>query len=84
MAAFDKVSGASKEVYLIGDMQRSGWERQSTAIRSKCEEIKNQASLYLVRCGEQKTQERRCRGNIAADGDPARRFDHVVYGLAEK
>ena len=33
-------------------MQRSGWERQSSAIRSKCEEIKGQASLYLVRCSE--------------------------------
>jgi Aerotolerance regulator N-terminal/von Willebrand factor type A domain/CARDB len=52
VACFDRTTGASKEVYLISDMQRSGWERQATAIRAKCEEIKNQASLYLVRCGD--------------------------------
>ena len=37
-------------------MQRSGWERQATAIRAKCEEIKNRASLYLVRCGDKLIQ----------------------------
>src|SRR5205814_470285 len=41
-----------KEVYLVSDMQRSGWERQASGIRSKCDDIKNQASLYLVRCAE--------------------------------
>jgi hypothetical protein len=51
-AAFKKSTGANKEVYLISDLQRSGWERQSSSIRSKCEEIKDQASLYLVRCSE--------------------------------
>lgn len=50
--SFDKTTGSNKEVYLIGDMQRSGWERQSSAIRAKCEEIKNQASIYLVNCTE--------------------------------
>jgi len=50
--AFKKTTGANKEIYLISDMQRSGWERQASAIRSKCEEIKDQASLYLVRCAE--------------------------------
>lgn len=53
---FDKATAANKEVYLFSDMQRAGWERQSTAIRSKCEEIKNQATLYLVRCAEKKVK----------------------------
>ena len=51
-ASFEKTSGSNKEVYFFSDMQRSGWERQATAIRSKCEEIKNQGTLYLVRCSE--------------------------------
>ena len=34
-------------------MQRGGWERQSSAVRSKCEEIKAQGALFLVRCGTQ-------------------------------
>ncbi len=52
VSAFSTTTGASKEVYLISDMQRSGWDRQSTAIRAKCEEIKAQATLYLVRCAD--------------------------------
>ena len=51
-SSFKKTTGAHKEVYLISDMQRSGWERQSSAVRSKCEEIKDQASLYLIRASE--------------------------------
>jgi hypothetical protein len=56
ISRFEKTTGANKEVYLFSDMQRSGWERQTTALRSKAEEIKNQASLYLVRCAEKKVK----------------------------
>jgi uncharacterized repeat protein (TIGR01451 family) len=56
LRAFKSVSGASKELYLISDMQALGWERQPTAIRSKCEEIKGQATIYLVRCTETKVR----------------------------
>ena len=52
--AFSTTTGGSREVYLIGDMQRAGWEKQSSAVRSKADEIRNQASLYLVRVGEDK------------------------------
>jgi hypothetical protein len=49
--ALDRGAGANKEVYLFGDMQKLGWDRQSAAIRAKCEEIKSRATLLLVRCG---------------------------------
>src|SRR5262249_26364296 len=52
-AALSRAEGAAKEVYLFSDMQRGGWERQSSAIRVKCEELKNQGTLFLVRCGSQ-------------------------------
>ncbi|HEX3150187.1 MAG TPA: BatA domain-containing protein [Gemmataceae bacterium] len=52
-AALSRAEGAAKEVYLFSDMQRGGWERQSSAIRVKCEEIKGQGTLFLVRCGSQ-------------------------------
>src|SRR5262249_20640364 len=42
---FKDTGGGNKEVYLFSDMQRAGWERQSSALRAKCEEIKNQAGL---------------------------------------
>jgi hypothetical protein len=53
VAAFSRAEGAAKEVYLFSDMQRGGWERQSSAVRAKCEEIKEQGTLFLVRCGNQ-------------------------------
>jgi von Willebrand factor type A domain/Aerotolerance regulator N-terminal/CARDB len=52
-AALSRAEGAAKEIYLFSDMQRGGWERQSSAIRVKCEELKAQGSLFLVRCGSQ-------------------------------
>jgi hypothetical protein len=53
VAAFGRAEGAAKEVYLFSDMQRGGWERQSSAVRAKCEEIRAQGALFLVRCGGQ-------------------------------
>jgi hypothetical protein len=52
-AALGRAEGAAKEVYLFSDMQRGGWERQSSAIRVQCEELKAQGTLFLVRCGSQ-------------------------------
>jgi Aerotolerance regulator N-terminal/von Willebrand factor type A domain len=42
----------AKEIYVFTDMQKSGFERQQGAIKSKCEEIKAQANLVFVRCGK--------------------------------
>lgn len=53
VSALGRAEGAAKEVYLFSDMQRGGWERQSSAIRVKCEEIKALGTLFLVRCGGQ-------------------------------
>ena len=49
--AINRAEGNSKEVYIFSDMQRGGWERQSSAVRTKCEEINAQGALLLVRCG---------------------------------
>lgn len=51
LAALDRAEGAAKEVYLFSDQQRGGWERQSSAARLKCEEIRARGTLFLVRCG---------------------------------
>lgn len=40
----------SREVYLFSDLQKSGFERQLGALRSKCEEIKEQGIPVFVRC----------------------------------
>lgn len=50
-AALDRGAGTNKEIYVFSDMQKLGWDRQSAAIRAKCEEIKQRATLLLVRCG---------------------------------
>lgn len=50
-AALDRGAGTNKEIYVFSDMQKLGWELQSAAIRAKCEEIQQRATLLLVRCG---------------------------------
>ena len=50
-AALDRGAGANKEVYLFSDMQKTGWDRQAGAVRAKAAEIKQRATLVVVRCG---------------------------------
>jgi hypothetical protein len=50
-AALDRGAGTNKEVYLFTDMQKLGWDRQSAAIRGKCDEIRQRATMLFVRCG---------------------------------
>jgi hypothetical protein len=50
-AALDRGAGANKEVYLFGDLQKTGWEKQAGAVRAKAAEIKQRATLVVVRCG---------------------------------
>ncbi len=49
--ALERGAGTNKEVYIFTDMQKLGWDRQAAAIRAKCDEIKQRATLLLVRCG---------------------------------
>ncbi|MCE9529567.1 MAG: BatA domain-containing protein [Planctomycetes bacterium] len=64
VVSFENKNGVSKEVYLFSDMQRSGWDRQTSFIRAKCDDIKNQASLYLVRCSDTDSKLK----NVAIEG----------------
>ncbi|MGL4420733.1 MAG: BatA domain-containing protein [Gemmataceae bacterium] len=50
-AALDRGAGTNKEVYLFGDLQKTGWERQTAALRAKAEEIRQRATLLVVECG---------------------------------
>ena len=42
-----------KEIYVLSDMQKLGFERQQGALRDKCDEIRHQANLVFVRCGKE-------------------------------
>ena len=41
----------AKEIYVFTDMQKSGFERQSGALKDRCAEIRTQANLVFIRCG---------------------------------
>ncbi len=41
----------NKELYLFSDMQKSGWEQQSSALKNDLKELKDKAGVFLVRCG---------------------------------
>jgi hypothetical protein len=48
-AAKDGTSPA-KEIYVFTDMQKSAFAQQQGAIKSRCEEIRQQANLVFIRC----------------------------------
>ena len=52
MTALDRGAGAQKEVYLFSDMQKTGFDRQTGAVRAKAEELKQRATVLFVRCGD--------------------------------
>jgi len=56
LRAFENAKGGNKEIYLFSDMQRSGWERQSAALRSAGQQMKDQANVYLVRVTDEKAK----------------------------
>ena len=50
-AAAKSGTAPAKEIYVFSDMQKSGFERQQGALKAKCEEIRSQANLVFIRCG---------------------------------
>jgi hypothetical protein len=51
--AAESGSASVKEIYVFTDMQKSGFDRQQSALRGKCEEIRSKPTrnLIFVRCG---------------------------------
>ncbi|HVR87608.1 MAG TPA: BatA domain-containing protein, partial [Planctomycetota bacterium] len=41
----------NKELYLFSDLQKSGWDAQSSAVQAKLREIGKTCAVTLVRCG---------------------------------
>jgi hypothetical protein len=52
LAALDRAAGSQKEVYFFTDLQKAGFERQAGAVRAKAEELKQRATVLVVRCGD--------------------------------
>ncbi|HWE37040.1 MAG TPA: BatA domain-containing protein [Isosphaeraceae bacterium] len=51
-AAADALKGAAnRELYLVGDMQRAGWDRQASALTKAFAEIHTSSGLSFIRCG---------------------------------
>jgi hypothetical protein len=51
LTAAETGTAPSKEIFLFTDLQKTGFERQQGAVKSKCEEIKSKAGLIFIRCG---------------------------------
>ncbi|MGL6095198.1 MAG: BatA domain-containing protein, partial [Fimbriiglobus sp.] len=49
--ALDRGAGSNKEIYLFTDLQKSGWDRQAGAVKAKAAELKQRATVVIVRCG---------------------------------
>ena len=60
----------NREIYLLSDMQKLGWEQQSTALRTKLKEISDKAQIYAVRCGTRKVRNAAIVGLVGQSGIP--------------
>ena len=82
LAAAETGTAAAKEIYVFTDMQKTGFELQQSAVRSKCEEIKAKANLIFIRCGSAGAEDRqRERDRRATAGrDPAHPDAGAVQG----
>ncbi len=52
--ALKRGHAANKEVYLLSDMQKLGWQQESAAVQETFGKIHQQARVILVRCGTKK------------------------------
>ncbi len=52
-AAVDSGTAPVKEVYLFGDLQKLGFERQQGALRDRCDELRAKTNLVFIRCGKE-------------------------------
>lgn len=51
LAAIGRGTSANREIYLFSDLQKSGWERQGSALIGLWRSIHERAAQTLVRCG---------------------------------
>lgn len=52
LTAAESGTAPAKEIYVFTDMQKTGFDRQQSGVRAKCEEIRDRkANLVFIRCG---------------------------------
>ena len=52
-AAVSRAKSGNKELYVFSDMQKTGWDQHPTEVKRTMEEISKEASITVVRCGQQ-------------------------------
>lgn len=55
-AALQRGQASNREFYLLSDMQKLGWEKQGGAVVQSLKELKEKATIYMVRCGRSKAK----------------------------
>src|SRR5688572_22008734 len=55
LAAANTGRATAREIYVFTDMQKDAFERQQGTLKAKCDEIRQNASLVFVRCGNPRT-----------------------------
>jgi hypothetical protein len=48
----ERGQATNKELYVLSDMQKTGWEQQGGALVRTLQEVRDKATVYLVRCGQ--------------------------------
>lgn len=55
-AALQRGQASNKEFYLVSDMQKLGFEKQAGGVIQSLKDMKEKATIYLVRCGRSKSK----------------------------
>ncbi|MBM4071715.1 MAG: VWA domain-containing protein [Planctomycetes bacterium] len=55
-AALQRGQASNREFYLLSDMQKLGWEQQGGAVVQSLKDLKEKATIYMVRCGRSKAK----------------------------
>ncbi len=50
----ERGQASNRELYLFSDMQKLGWEQQTGDLAKRLQDIKEKATVFLVRCGTRK------------------------------
>jgi hypothetical protein len=74
----------NKELYVFSDMQKNGWERQSSALAETLRQVGKQATVHLVRCETRKKVDNVAITGITPEAGIPRPNERVGFAVMVK
>lgn len=68
--ALDRGHSPNREIYLLSDMQKLGWEQQAASIKARLQAGEDKTQVYAVRCGGRSVRNASLVGLVGQSGIP--------------